>query len=158
MNSANKTSAAADTKKLAAARVSRPGNFHFLTFQANAAFTVIELLVVLGVLGLISGILVSTLSRSKLSARKIQCVSNLRQLGLAAQFYWEESGGKAFGYRGIATNGGDIYWFGWLERGTEGKRGFDPKLGVLYPYLGGRGVEICKSLNYAFQRFKLKAV
>ena len=57
----------------------------------------------------------------------------------------------------MATNGGDIYWFGWLARGSEGKRAFDPSRGALFPYLGGRGVEVCPALDYSLQQFKLKA-
>ena len=34
---------------------------------------------------------------------------------------------------------------------------FDPATGALFPYLGGRGVETCPSLNYALAAFKLKA-
>ena len=57
----------------------------------------------------------------------------------------------------MATNGGDFYWFGWLARGGEGRRAFDPAAGVLFPYLGGKGVELCPALNYALRQFKLKA-
>lgn len=71
--------------------------------------------------------------------------------------YWDDNGGSAFRYRGAATNGGDLYWFGWLARGNEGERDFDPSKGALFPYLGGRGIEVCPSLNYALSTFKLKA-
>jgi prepilin-type processing-associated H-X9-DG protein len=50
-----------------------------------------------------------------------------------------------------------LYWFGWIGPGTEGQRPFDATAGALYPYLQGRGVEICPSLNYALSQFKLKA-
>jgi prepilin-type N-terminal cleavage/methylation domain-containing protein/prepilin-type processing-associated H-X9-DG protein len=122
-----------------------------------AAFSLTELLVVIAVLALLSSLLLPALARGKESARRVQCVSNLRQLGFAGQMYWHDHDGRAFRYRGAATNGGDIYWFGWLQRGAEGSRDFDPKQGVLYPYLEGRGVEICPSLQYGGDLFKLKA-
>jgi prepilin-type processing-associated H-X9-DG protein len=50
-----------------------------------------------------------------------------------------------------------LYWFGWIGPGPEGQRPFDASAGALYPYLRGRGVEICPSLNYALAQFKLKA-
>jgi len=127
-----------------------------LTPHANA-FTLIELLVVCVIIAVLAGLLLPSLIKSASSAQRIKCVSNLRQLGLAAQMYWDDNGGHAFRYRGVATNGGDLYWFGWLARGSEGARAFDPTAGALFPYLGGRGVEICPALNYALQQFKRKA-
>lgn len=121
------------------------------------AFTLVELLVVLSVIAILAALILPVLSRSKSSARRIQCVSNLRQLGVAGQMYWDENGGRAFRWRGGATNGGQVFWFGWLENGGEGKRSFDPTQGALFPYLGGRGVEVCPALNYIQLRFKLKA-
>src|ERR1043166_1694239 len=58
---------------------------------------------------------------------------------------------------GTVTNGGQLYWFGWLGPGAEGQRQFDATPGALYPYLQGRGVELCPSLNYSMAQFKLKA-
>ena len=121
------------------------------------AFTLIELLAVMAVVALLAALVLPALSRSKGSAQRIRCFSNLRQLGVATQMYWDENGGNAFRFRGAATNGGDLYWFGWLARGSEGTRMFDPSFGALFPYLGGRGVEVCPTLNYALQPFKLKA-
>ena len=121
------------------------------------AFTLIELLVVIAILAILVAMLLPTLMRSKASAQRIQCVSNLRQLGLAAQIYWDENAGSCFRYGPVATNGGMLYWFGWIGPGTEGQRPFDATVGVLFPYFQGRGVEICPSVNYALAQFKLKA-
>jgi len=85
------------------------------------------------------------------------CMNNLRQLGLAVQMYWDDNGGNAFRYRGVSTNGGDLYWFGWLARGSEGTRAFDGTQGALSPYLQGRRVEICPALKYDSPQFKSKA-
>jgi prepilin-type processing-associated H-X9-DG protein len=71
--------------------------------------------------------------------------------------YWEEHGGIAFSERSVRTNGGWRYWFGWLQDGVEGQRDFDPKQGALWPYLQGRGVDVCPSLNPAAPLFKAKA-
>lgn len=123
----------------------------------EAAFSLVELLVVIAILGILSSVLLPALVGARESARKASCLTNARQLALAAQMYWDDNGGAAFRYRGIATNGGDIYWFGWLERGAEGARKFDPSPGALQPYLIGRGIQLCPSLDYSFGKFKLKA-
>ncbi len=119
--------------------------------------TLIELLVVIAIIAILAALLLPTLVQTKTSTAKIKCTSNLRQLGLAAQMYWDENGGNCFRYLVGATNSGMLYWFGWLGAGVEGRRPFDATQGALYPYLQGRGVEICPSLNYSMAQFKFKA-
>ena len=50
-------------------------------------FTLVELLVVIGILGILSGVLIASLSGSSDSARAAQCLSNLRNLTAACQTY-----------------------------------------------------------------------
>ncbi len=125
--------------------------------RARSGFSLVELLVVLAVISVLTSLLLPALGSGKHSAQRIRCVNNLRQLSLASQMYWDDNSGAAFRYRGISTNGGDIYWFGWLGQGAEGDRVFDPTPGALFPYLGKGGVTLCPALQYSLQEFKLKA-
>jgi prepilin-type N-terminal cleavage/methylation domain-containing protein/prepilin-type processing-associated H-X9-DG protein len=120
-------------------------------------FSLIELLVVVAIIAVLSAILLPSLSAAKSSARRTQCISNLRQLGLAAQMYWDDHENLTFRYQLGASNGGRVYWFGWIKNGAEGEREFDAAQGALYPYLQERGPEVCPSLNYSSSLYKYKA-
>jgi len=121
------------------------------------AFTLVELLVVIAIVAILASLALPALQAGKENGRRAQCVNNLRQLGLAALMYWDDNDGQTFRYLAGATNGGKVYWFGWLKPGPEGGREFDPAPGALYPYLQARGVDICPSLDYSSTLYKYKA-
>jgi prepilin-type N-terminal cleavage/methylation domain-containing protein/prepilin-type processing-associated H-X9-DG protein len=127
------------------------------TERKKSAFTLIELLVVIAIIAVLAALVLPVLAKGKQSAQKVKCTSDLHQLGVAAYMYWDESGGNCFRYVVGATNGGVSYWFGWISNGPEETRDFDASAGALYPYLRGRGVEICPALNYSATTFKYKA-
>lgn len=110
------------------------------------------------IIGVLAALLAPALARAKSAARRTACANNLRQLALASQMYWDDNEGRLFPYRFDSDPLGARYWFGWLARGDEGTRGFEPERGALHPYLKGRGVARCPELDYSSRFFKLKAV
>jgi len=58
------------------------------------AFTLVELLVVIAIIGILAALLLPALSQAKARARRIECVSDLKETGLAFHIFANDHGGR----------------------------------------------------------------
>ncbi len=112
------------------------------TLRDNRGFTMVELLIVIGIIGVLAAILLPVLSRARQQARSVQCVNNLRQIYLANSMFAAEHDGRYVpAAQDIDGNGGGLVrWHGARETIHDD---FDPMQGPLADYLPDGRLKQC---------------
>jgi prepilin-type N-terminal cleavage/methylation domain-containing protein/prepilin-type processing-associated H-X9-DG protein len=79
--------------------------------RRRRAFTLVELLVVVGILALVAAVLLPALTAARERVRRVHCAANLRQLALAALAYADQNRGRMPGVGALPQQPHDwVYW------------------------------------------------
>lgn len=107
-----------------------------LTPCRRLAFTLVELLVVIGVIAILVGVLLPMMTQARESSRSAVCLSNLRQIAVALQMYADHNQDRypAPAWIGDPEPDDWLYW----------QQNRDPSQSALSPYVAGSLVDILR--------------
>src|SRR5689334_15316127 len=120
--------------------------------KSRSAFTLIELLVVIAIIAILAAILFPVFAQAKESAKKANCLSNLKQISTANVMYcadyddhmtptWQTQLNSTPG-PGFTTL---VNWFGKTVLNSPNPSVFDETGGYIYPYMKNTPIIDCPS-------------
>lgn len=115
----------------------------------GGGFTLIELLVVIAIIAILAALLLPSLSRAKDTAKRITCLSNLRQLQLCLTHYMDDQND------GLPSNRWIPPELGWADENVQWVFGAtNVFVGSFYPYNKSPGIYKCSSNRASAPGFK----
>ncbi len=105
--------------------------------RSTRALTMIELLVVMGVIALLASILLPSMAGARASANRVLCSANLAQV-VRANLYYADENESAFCPGAVEFLENNLHR--WHGTRTNTSEPFDPTEGPLTPYLGEDGL------------------
>lgn len=116
------------------------------------AFTLIELLVVIAIIGILAAILFPVFAQAREQARKASCISNQKQIGMAARMYMDDwEGGLFHHHEGwVLDDGTQVETLpptvdGCLGGGLGNSQAEKPWVIFFQPYMKSRQAAFCPS-------------
>jgi prepilin-type N-terminal cleavage/methylation domain-containing protein/prepilin-type processing-associated H-X9-DG protein len=118
--------------------------------KMSRAFTLIELLVTVTLISVLAGLLIPSLQQVKAKSRRVQCLSNQRQIGLAALLYMQDHDGSLFHHHegwvlddGTQSDELPSDLAGCSGGGQANSHAEKPWVIIFQPYLASRQVAFC---------------